>query len=206
MVIDMANAEIVMIGTRELPIIVDLFNAVFRPARERAFFERRLQGRINPLILLAQIDRRPVGFAIGYENKPRTFYSWLIGVLPDFRRAGIASQLMEAMSAWACDHAYHIIRFECFNTQRPMLHLAISPDNKVVASGGTCDGVRVWDVATGKQKFALHQDKETRSGGVAFLPEGKILLTQPNGIGEPAYFWDAASGRPVSPVQTKGPE
>jgi GNAT superfamily N-acetyltransferase len=128
----MANADIVMIGTRELPLIVDLFNAVFRPARERAFFERRLQGRLNPLILLAQVDGRPVGFAIGYENKPRTFYCWLIGVLPDFRRAGIASQLMEAMAAWAREHEYHVIRFECFNSQRPMLHVAISQDYDIV--------------------------------------------------------------------------
>lgn len=128
----MANAEIVMIGIRELPVIVELFGAVFRPGRERAFFERRLQGRLNPVILVAQIDRRPVGFAIGYENKPRTFYCWLIGVLPDFRRAGIASQLMEAIAAWARDHAYHTIRFECFNTQRPMLHLAINQNYDIV--------------------------------------------------------------------------
>ncbi len=143
----MANADIVMIGTRELPLIVDLFNAVFRPSRERAFFERRLQGRLNPLILLAQMDGRPVGFAIGYENKPRTFYSWLIGVLPDFRRSGIASQLMEAMAAWAREHDYHTIRFECFNTQRPMLHLAISQNYDIV-------GLR-YDADTGQNLIIL---------------------------------------------------
>ncbi len=128
----MANADIVMIGLRELPIISELFNEVFRPAREVTFFERRLKGRLNPLILLAQMDGRPVGFAVGYENKPRTFYSWLIGVLPDFRRAGIASQLMEAMAAWARDNGYRIIRFECFNNQRPMLHLAIRQNYDIV--------------------------------------------------------------------------
>ena len=143
----MANAEIVMVGVRELPIIVDLFNAVFRPARERAYFERRLKGRLNPLILLAQIDHRPVGFAVGYENKPRTFYSWLIGVLPEFRRAGIASQLMEAMGAWSKDQGYHTIRFEAFNTQRPMLHLAISQNYDIV-------GLR-FDADTGQNLIIL---------------------------------------------------
>jgi len=128
----MANADIVMLGARELPVIVDLFNEVFRPARDLTFFERRLKGRMNPLILLAQVDGRPAGFAIGYENKPRTFYCWLIGVLPDFRRAGIASQLMEAMGAWARDNGYRIVRFECFNSQRPMLHLAISQNYDIV--------------------------------------------------------------------------
>lgn len=128
----MANADIIMLGPRELPLIVELFNDVFRPYRDQAFFERRLKGRLNPLLLLAQVDRRPVGFALGYENKPRTFYCWLIGVLPQFRRAGIASQLMEATGAWARDNGYKTIRFECFNTQRPMLHLAISQNYDIV--------------------------------------------------------------------------
>lgn len=129
----MANADIVVIGMSELAVIVDLHNDVFRPAHDRSFFERRIRGRINPLILLAQIQQRPVGFAIGYELKPGTFYCWLIGVIPDFRRSGIASQLMEAMSAWAAEEdRYHTIRFECFNRQRPMLHLAISQKYDIV--------------------------------------------------------------------------
>jgi GNAT superfamily N-acetyltransferase len=128
----MANADVVIIGMRELPLIVELFAEVFRPAREFGFFERRLKGRTNPLMLLAQVQDRPVGFALGYENKPGTFYCWLIGVIPDFRRQGIAAQLMEAMAAWAGDHEYHTIRFESFNWQRPMLHLAISQNYDIV--------------------------------------------------------------------------
>ena len=128
----MADAEIVPIGLSELPIVVDLFNQVFRPGRDLSFFERRLTGRHNSLILLGLIQRQPVGFALGYEIKPSTFYDWLIGVLPDYRRAGIASQLMEGMSAWASDNDYRAIRFECFNHHRPMLHLAISQDFNAV--------------------------------------------------------------------------
>ncbi len=128
----MAHAEINIIGPSELPVITDLFNEIFRPSRDQGYFERRLQSKFESLILLAQIERRPVGFAIGYEIKPGTFYCWLIGVLPDFRRAGVASQLMEAMAAWAGDHGYRIIRFECFNQQRPMLHLAIRQDYDII--------------------------------------------------------------------------
>jgi len=128
----MANADIIPIGQGELPIVVDIFNQVFRPSRDMSYFERRLQGRINPLILLAQVERLPVGFALGYEIKPSTFYCWLIGILPDFRRAGIASQLMEAMAAWASDDGYRIVRFECFNRQRPMLHMAIKQGYDIV--------------------------------------------------------------------------
>ena len=128
----MANADIMLIGLSELPLIVELYNEVYRPPHDQEFFERRFSGRNNPLILLAQIERHPVGFALGFEIKPSTFYCWLIGVLPDFRRSGVASQLMEAMSAWARDNGYTLIRFECYNHHRPMLHLGISQNYNVV--------------------------------------------------------------------------
>lgn len=128
----MANVDIVQVGPGELDAIVDLYGEVFRPPRERAHFERRLKGRANTLMLLAIIEKRPVGFAIGYEIKPGTFYCWLIGVLPDYRRLGIAAQVMEALAAWADDNNYHTVRFECYNAQRPMLHLAINQNYNIV--------------------------------------------------------------------------
>ena len=51
----MANAEIIVVGPDEVDTIVELFNEVFRPARDRAFIERRLEGHINPLVLMAII-------------------------------------------------------------------------------------------------------------------------------------------------------
>jgi GNAT superfamily N-acetyltransferase len=128
----MANADIVPLGPSDLPLIVDLYNEVFRPGQEVSFFAHRLGTRHNPLILLAQIDKRPAGFALGFEIKPSTYYCWHIGVLPDYRRAGVASQLMEAMSAWARDQNYQIVRFECYNRHRPMLFLAIRQNYNIV--------------------------------------------------------------------------
>lgn len=128
----MANADIVLVGPGELPLIADMFNQVFRPGRDVSYFDRRLRGRNNPLILLAQVDRQPAGFALGYEIKASTYYCWLTGVLPAYRKAGIASQLMEAMTAWAREHAYHVLRFECYNRARPMLKIAVEQNFDVV--------------------------------------------------------------------------
>ncbi|MGQ9649868.1 MAG: GNAT family N-acetyltransferase [Phycisphaerae bacterium] len=128
----MANAEITPVGMNDLPLIVDLYNEIFRPGREYAFFSHRLGTQRNPLLLLAQVQKRPVGFALGYELKQSTFYCWYIGVLPEFRRAGVASQMMEAMTAWARDQGYQIIRFECYNRHRPMLHVAIRQNYNIV--------------------------------------------------------------------------
>ena len=51
--------------------------------------------------MVARIDDRPVGFFLGFELKPDVFFSWFYGVLPEYRRQGIASQLMEAVHGWA---------------------------------------------------------------------------------------------------------
>jgi GNAT superfamily N-acetyltransferase len=133
----MADAEVVVVGPGELPIIADLYNKIFRPPRDVTFFRRRFQGRHNALMLLAHIDGRPVGFATGFELKPNTFFSWLIGVHPDYLRQGIATQIHEAEAAWAKVHGYQYIRMECHNAHRPILHLSI-------ATGFNIVGIR-WD-------------------------------------------------------------
>jgi GNAT superfamily N-acetyltransferase len=69
---------------------------------------------------------------LGYELKPGVFYSWFCGVVPEMRRQGIASQLLDAMHSWAKQHEYDAVRFECLNQQRPLLHLAIGMGYDIV--------------------------------------------------------------------------
>lgn len=133
----MANAKIDVVGQNELPIVVELYNQMFRPQKDVAFFRRRYLGRYNPLILLAHLDEQPVGFFCGFELKPSTFFAWLYGVLPEFREAGVASQLADAAHAWAAEHDYSLMRFECQNQHRAMLQMAITQGYDIV-------GVR-WD-------------------------------------------------------------
>ena len=128
----MANADVVVVGPTELPLIVDMFNEIFRPPHDVEFFRRRLRGRYNSLLLVANLDGRPAGFSTGFELKPTVYFSWLTGVLPDSRRHGIASQLHEAQCAWATEHEYQYIRMECHNSHRPILHMAIAMDFNIV--------------------------------------------------------------------------
>ena len=133
----MAEARIDIVGPGEIPMITDLFNKIFVPHRDAASFRRRFQGRCNILMLVATVDNEPAGFYVGFELKPTMYFSWLYGVLPDRRRDGIASQLMDAVHAWAPEQGYEAIRFECHNQHRPMLHLAIARGYDIV-------GIR-WD-------------------------------------------------------------
>ena len=133
----MADAVIEMVGPEDLPVIVQLYNQIFRPPRDVESFHRRYRGRYNVLQLVARLQNRPVGFFLGFELKPTVFFAWFYGVIPEYRRQGIASQLIEAVHSWARQNDYESIRFECHNQHRPMLHLAIALEYDIV-------GIR-WD-------------------------------------------------------------
>jgi GNAT superfamily N-acetyltransferase len=128
----MANAKIDIVGLAEIPTIVGLYNEIFRPHRDAEFFKRRFLGRYNQLLLVASLDERPVGFFLGFELKPSVYFAWLFGVSPEFRRSGVASQLLDALHDWVAAHGYAAIRLECQNQMRPMLHMAIERGYDVV--------------------------------------------------------------------------
>jgi GNAT superfamily N-acetyltransferase len=135
------DAVIDVVGQSDLPLIVDLYNQIYRPSRDIDSFRRRYLGRYNILQLLARVKEKPVGFFLGFELKPAVFFAWFYGVLPDCRRQGVGSQLIEAAQSWAKQHEYDSIRLECHNQHRPMLHLAIDLGYDIV-------GIR-WDADRG---------------------------------------------------------
>lgn len=128
----MADAIIDLVGPEELPLIGELYNQIFRPHRELDSFRQRFRGRYNVLMLVARLDERPVGFCIGFELKPGVFFSWFYGVIPEYRRQGIASQLMDAVHSWAKQNEYESVRMECHNQIRPMLHAAIAQGYDII--------------------------------------------------------------------------
>lgn len=146
----MANANIVVVGPSEVPLIVDLYNQVLSPAQDAAFFTRRFEARHNVSMLVAMLDERHVGFIVGFELMPTTYFSWLCGVLPEFRRLAVATQLIQAQHAWAQQHGYSVLRFECQNQHRPMLQLAITEGYDLV-------GIR-WDTATANNVAIFEKD------------------------------------------------
>jgi WD40 repeat protein len=68
-----------------------------------------------------------------------------------------------------------------------VLAVAFSPDSRTLASGA--DGVRLWDVATGKQvrRFLDHGG----TNGLAFSPDGKTLVS----VGRSNIVWDVETGQ-----------
>ena len=146
----MATAKIDLVGPDDIPLITQLYGQIYRPAKDAAFFHRRFLGRYNGLRMIASLDELPVGFFLGFELKPSVYFSWLYGVLPEFRRKGIASQLMDAVHTWVGDHGYASLRFECQNEHRPMLHLAIAQEYNLV-------GIR-WDPDLGRNLVIFEKE------------------------------------------------
>ncbi|MBN9519040.1 GNAT family N-acetyltransferase [bacterium] len=135
----MADAVIDVLGRDELPQLVELYNQVYRPARTEETFRRRCAGRYNVLTLVASVKDRPVGFFLGYEQEPEVFQASTWGVLPDARRAGIGSQLLEAAQEWAGERGYEAFRLECPNRQHPMLHMALGLGYDIVGTRSDAD-------------------------------------------------------------------
>jgi len=146
----MTNTRIVIVGPNELDLITELYNQIMSPPQTAEYFRRRFRGRYNICMMVAMVEERHVGFIIGFELMPSTYFSWVCGILPEFRRLSIATQLMQAQKAWAQDHDYSILRFECQNQHRPMLHVAISEGFDLV-------GIR-WDTATADNVVIFERD------------------------------------------------
>jgi len=70
-------------------------------------YKKRCSGKY--LALIAEIDK-PVGFKIGYDRfKNGSFYSWMGGVLPKFRRMGVAYSLANFQEKWAAENKFSLI-------------------------------------------------------------------------------------------------
>jgi len=97
-------------GVPELPKGEDLFKRV---------------SQRKHLALVAMAQGKPVGFKLGYEVRPDTFYSWIGGVLPDYRNRGIAQLLLDYQEDWAGTHGYKRIDVKSMNKFPHMLHFLI---------------------------------------------------------------------------------
>lgn len=84
---------------------------------------RELEKKAVFLILLAMDGDNVVGYKIGYEDRTCRFYSWLGGVYPEYRRRGVASELMRLQHRWCRSEGYQVIRTHTKNKWRDMLIL-----------------------------------------------------------------------------------
>lgn len=87
-------------------------------------YQNRLEGR-DHLILIAEMDQ-PCGFKVGYNREADgSFYSWMGGVLPDYRRHGVAKALADEMEAYCQSNSYTHLRMKTRNEHKAMIQFAL---------------------------------------------------------------------------------
>ena len=90
----------------ELTALTQMF---FERKPNREYFDR-LKHADNPLIIFAMFHDALIGCKIGYQCSSDSFYSWIGGVHPNFRRQGIAQNMLQLQIDWCTNNRFRIIR------------------------------------------------------------------------------------------------
>lgn len=125
------DLRITPISLEERPLIRALNKTIFGDTEVIRSFDRR-----NLLMLVAWLGDDPVGFKVGYQLKPRVFYSAKGGVVPQARRQGVARALLRSMLSRIREQGYRRFVFDTFPNKHPgMTILALSEGFRVVQAG-----------------------------------------------------------------------
>ena len=97
----------------------------FQPYSEK-IYEERLSVHQH-LILVAEVDGKPAGFKVGYQRFDHdVFYSWMGGVLNEYRRKGIATNLANEQETWAKNQGFTKVVFKTRNRLTKMIHFGLN--------------------------------------------------------------------------------
>jgi ribosomal protein S18 acetylase RimI-like enzyme len=83
----------------------------------------RLENMPDLCVLVAQIDGQMVGYKAGYATAYDRYYSWLGGVHPDYRRQGIARDLMNSQHNWLKSSRFNLIETHMAQNNKNMIEL-----------------------------------------------------------------------------------
>jgi GNAT superfamily N-acetyltransferase len=94
------------------------------PEFEEPYSLEEITGRIDGkkhYCLVAYMDRKHAGYKLGYEQAPGKFYSWTGGILPAYRKRGIADALLNMQEDWCWKNAYKRIDVTSLNRHKAMI-------------------------------------------------------------------------------------
>ncbi len=96
------------------------------------FYQERLANQVH-LALVAEANGELVGFKVGYQSgRTQTFYSWMGGVIPEFRRFGIAGALAVVQESWAKEKGFKDVFFKTRNRFPSMISFGIKRGFKIM--------------------------------------------------------------------------
>tara|TARA_R110002073_G_scaffold108336_9_gene243648 strand:+ start:79921 stop:80394 length:474 start_codon:yes stop_codon:yes gene_type:complete len=101
---------------------LDLYDILFDDAR-LDFFKQRIHEKQDVILVLCFDGKTLVGFKVGYRYDENTLYSWVGGVMSEYRNNGIANRLIKIQQDWAKEKGYKRVRTKSMNRFKPMMVL-----------------------------------------------------------------------------------
>lgn len=95
-------------------------------------YQTRMNGKKH-LILIAHIEEKMIGFKVGYDKfeDGKNFYTWMGGVLPAFRKKGIAEALAMKQETWIRQNGFQNVILKTRNKHQGMLIFAVKNNFKI---------------------------------------------------------------------------
>jgi len=88
---------------------------------QKDYFEDKYKDK-DKLIIVAYVDDQPAGYIVGYDKfEDGSFYCWMAGVNPKFRKLGLLKRMMDYEDNWAKEKGYNKIKIKTRNNRREML-------------------------------------------------------------------------------------
>ena len=120
------NKAIIREGSIEEAVTISNQIPEFDNPHVKEIYKQRL-GNKKHLIVIAEVEGELAGFKVGYDKFGNTsFYTWMGGVLPKFRKMGLAKALADFQEQFAVEEGFDSIILKTRNRHKNMLHFAIS--------------------------------------------------------------------------------
>ena len=120
--ISFSYIESFAIGPKEKEMILSVGQKSFSDFDE-VKLSRKLNETLQPYLITAYDVDKPVGFKLGFKQDADTFNSWLGGVLPDYQKLGIATELMTKQHDWTKKNGFKKIITKSKSKFRQMIDL-----------------------------------------------------------------------------------
>ena len=97
------------------------------PEFERYASEADMKSKLikGSLILITEKAGELIGFKMGYPLNEGEFYSWLGGVVPKYRKASYAQEMLKEQEKWLKAQGYQRVRVKSMNRFSGMLCMLI---------------------------------------------------------------------------------
>ena len=117
----MTKSIVIKEDSIEVAVKVNATITEFDKPYDKAYFEDRCKNSVS-LILVAYVDNQPAGYMVSYDkNNDGSFYCWMAGVNPLFRRLGLLNKMMQYLNDWTKNHGYNKLTIKTRNNRREML-------------------------------------------------------------------------------------